>query len=76
MTKVIIKPEELFTPLQLARRYPDCGLTSTQIGYAFHVGAVQGIKHRGMRTSLISRESFERFLEYRKEIANFEVTFC
>jgi hypothetical protein len=61
--------DELATPLNLARMYPDCGLTSVQIGYAYHVGAVAGVKPRGARTSLIYIKSFERFLKFRDEVA-------
>jgi hypothetical protein len=64
------KDGELATPLNLARMYPDCGLTSVQIGYAYHIGAVKGIKPRGARTSLIYIKSFEKFIEFRDSVHN------
>lgn len=64
--------KELATPLNLARRYVDCGLNSSQIGYAFWIGAVAGIKPKGAKTALIYVESFEKFLKFREEMANFE----
>lgn len=66
------KTGELATPLNLARMYPDCGLTSVQIGYAYHIGAVLGEKPFGARTSLIYIESFLKFIEYRNNLHNFE----
>jgi|11BtaG_2_1085332.scaffolds.fasta_scaffold06598_2 hypothetical protein len=66
---------ELATPINLMRKFPDCNMTSSQIGYAFHIGAVKGIKPRGARTSLIYIQSFVNFLEYRDNLPNLEVSF-
>ena len=65
------KKKELATPKNLARRYVDCGLNSSQIGYAFWVGALAGVKPAGARTALIYVESFEKFLKYREEVSKF-----
>lgn len=64
--------KELATPLNLARMFPDCDLNSSQIGYAYFVGAVAGIKPKGARTALIYIESFKQFLEYRDKVSNFK----
>lgn len=64
--------KEIATPLNLARMFPDSDLTSSQIGYAYFIGAVAGIKPRGARTALIYVDSFKEFLEYREKVSNFE----
>lgn len=66
------KKRELATPLNLTRMFPDCGLNSSQIGYAYFVGAVAGVKPYGAKTALIYIDSFLEFLEYREKVAKFE----
>jgi|DEB0MinimDraft_6_1074348.scaffolds.fasta_scaffold150873_2 hypothetical protein len=66
------KSKELATPLNLTRMFPECGLNSSQIGYAYFVGAVAGIKPPGNRTALIYVDSFIEFLKYREKVAKFE----
>ena len=75
-TKTItVDYSQLATPLNLALMFPDCDMTSSQIGYAYHIGAVKGIKPRGARTSLIYIQSFKEFLEYRDNLPTLEVQF-
>jgi len=66
------KKNELATPLNLVKMFPDCGLNSSQVGYAFFIGAVAGIKPQGSRTALIYIDSFKRFLAFREKVRKFD----
>lgn len=70
---MIIKKSDLLTPKELLKAFPECGMTTKQIGMLHFVGAVRSIKWRGQRTCWIDKNSFEQYLDFKKDIA--EITF-
>jgi hypothetical protein len=68
-----INVDELFTPKELLDRFPSCGLTCRQIGYAYHTRALAGIKPSHAQTSLIYIESFVQYLEYLETVPKLKI---
>ena len=66
MDRIFVNKDDLLTPKKLIEQYPNCGISPQQIGYLFKMGGLSG-KRMGY-TVFIYKESFERFLEYRKKL--------
>ena len=64
---------ELMLPKQLLEKYPNCGLTTKQIGYAVHCKSLAGIRLSSEYSYSILESDFIKFLEHIKTVPTLEV---
>lgn len=61
--------QEMLTPTEIIRRYPDCGLTAEDIGRLIRMGVFIGVPiHRKSGGCIVSEHFFCRFLELRETL--------
>ena len=61
---ITIKVDELYTPSELINIFPECGMSTRQIGFAYFTGTVAGIKYL---------ESFAELLQIRKNVPKLKI---
>lgn len=70
---ILIEESELMTPTEIIEAFPDANLRKQDVGSLVRLGVVSGkkIKPRG---TFVDKESFERYLKYRKTVP--KMVFC
>ena len=71
--EITIKVDELFTPSELIKIFPTCGMSARQIGFAYFTGTVAGIKPSTAQSCLIYLESFVELLEIRNNVPKLKI---
>jgi len=59
-----IKLENLLTPTDLLKEFPECGYNARELGYMLMLKLLRGVK--GQYATYIDKESFEQLLQYAK----------
>lgn len=71
---IVIDNKDLMTARELAAEFPECGLTSLNIGYLCQNGAFKGEKPRHS-CWLIVKQSFVEFLKFKESQPIYKITY-
>lgn len=65
--------DEMRTAKELAKKYPNCGMTASQIGYACSIGVVECYRPKNGSIWYLTEESFQRLIKIRHETARLKI---
>lgn len=68
MTPLKNKYADIKKPIEIEKEFPDTGITTRFMGYAYALGVLAGCKPDRNSPCMVDRESFKDLLVYRKAV--------